>query len=75
MLTISNSSALKLAELIRQSFEIKPFQNNLPSSVFITLSIGVASYPLDSNDKDELVEVADKALYLAKKSGRNKVSA
>ncbi|MDP2831226.1 MAG: sensor domain-containing diguanylate cyclase [Candidatus Omnitrophota bacterium] len=39
----------------------------------ITVSIGVASLPLDTKDEDELVQQADKAMYTAKEKGRNQV--
>lgn len=39
----------------------------------VTVSIGVAVYPSGAKDKNELVENSDKALYAAKKSGRNRV--
>jgi diguanylate cyclase (GGDEF)-like protein len=39
----------------------------------ITVSIGVASLPLDTKDEDELVQKADKAMYTAKEKGRNQV--
>lgn len=38
-----------------------------------TVSIGVASYPVDSRSRIELFEKADIALYRAKKAGRNRV--
>jgi len=41
----------------------------------ITVSIGVASFPEDSSDPIELVEMADSALYRAKRDGRNRVAA
>src|SRR5438876_7344307 len=41
----------------------------------ITISIGVASYPEDARDPIQLVEVADSALYRAKRNGRNQVCA
>ncbi|NJM54017.1 MAG: diguanylate cyclase, partial [Blastocatellia bacterium] len=41
----------------------------------ITISIGVACFPADSDDPIELVEMADSALYRAKREGRNKVCA
>jgi len=41
----------------------------------VTISIGVASFPDDSRDPIELVEMADSALYRAKREGRNKVCA
>ncbi len=41
----------------------------------ITISIGVAAYPDDATDPIHLVELADSALYRAKRSGRNKICA
>jgi diguanylate cyclase (GGDEF)-like protein len=41
---------------------------------YVTLSIGVASFDKDRlNDTGALIEAADKALYAAKRSGRDKV--
>ncbi|MBN1114366.1 MAG: diguanylate cyclase [Oligoflexia bacterium] len=40
----------------------------------ITISMGVASYPTDSIEDGELVQMADAALYRAKSAGRNQVS-
>ena len=39
----------------------------------VTISLGVASFPEDSDDPDELIDLADKALYEAKRRGRNQV--
>lgn len=39
----------------------------------ITVSFGIASYPQDGTFINELIEKADKALYAAKETGRNKV--
>lgn len=41
----------------------------------ITISIGVAAYPDDATDPIQLVELADSALYRAKRSGRNRICA
>jgi diguanylate cyclase (GGDEF)-like protein/PAS domain S-box-containing protein len=38
---------------------------------FISTSIGIAAYPGDSLDADELIKQADSAMYSAKRSGRN----
>jgi diguanylate cyclase (GGDEF)-like protein len=40
----------------------------------ITASVGVASYPYDARDANELLEVADAAMYHSKRSGRDRVS-
>ena len=39
----------------------------------VTLSTGIASFPLDAQDSSELIAKADSALYEAKKTGRNRV--
>ena len=41
----------------------------------VTVSVGVATFPVDAAMKDELIHKADQALYEAKKSGRNRVCA
>ena len=40
----------------------------------LTVSLGVASYPDDGSEIDEIIKNADKALYYSKENGRNKVS-
>ena len=45
----------------------------LPPEVNITLSVGVATCPRDATVLDELMELADKALYQAKEAGRDQV--
>jgi diguanylate cyclase (GGDEF) domain len=40
----------------------------------VTVSIGIASYPHNANNLFELIVNADKALYSAKKDGRNRVA-
>lgn len=61
--------ALEVAERLRESIASTP-ANKVGQ---VTASIGVASYPSGAKNKDELVEMADKAMYLAKTAGRNRV--
>jgi HEAT repeat protein len=42
--------------------------------IFITLSVGVATAPADADNGKLLIQKADTALYLAKQSGRDRVS-
>jgi diguanylate cyclase (GGDEF)-like protein len=71
--------ALVAAERIRAGIESYDFsvikQGNRTASHHITVSIGIASFPEDSSDPIELIEMADSALYRAKRSGRNRVAA
>jgi diguanylate cyclase (GGDEF)-like protein len=39
----------------------------------ITASLGVATFPEDGNAADALIQAADRAMYTAKRSGRNRV--
>ena len=71
--------ALVAAERIRTDIEKKEFSVVRPGQTdvthHITVSIGVSSFPADSSDPIELVEMADSALYRAKREGRNRVAA
>ena len=69
----SADNAIQVAERIRSSVEGQPFRlDDLALSV--TISIGVAICPTHGEDIDTLVAQADKALYRAKESGRNRVT-
>jgi len=61
--------ALVLAERIRKAVEISLGLKN------ITISIGVASFPEDGEKKEDIISSADRALYQAKRSGKNKICA
>jgi diguanylate cyclase (GGDEF)-like protein len=63
--------AVRLAERLRIAIEEMPVDGALPKS--FTASFGVAAYPDDADSIDELVRVADRALYEAKAAGRNRV--
>jgi diguanylate cyclase (GGDEF)-like protein len=41
----------------------------------VTVSAGVATYPMHGSERDELIRHADSALYWAKKDGKNRVRA
>ena len=67
-------NALITAERLRAS--VNDIQVTLPQGevVKLTVSIGAASYAASANDSlEKLIYEADKALYAAKETGRNKV--
>jgi len=64
-------SARHIAERIRKRIESTPLKRH-NKTYNITVSLGVAMLE-DENTKEELIGKADKALYLAKQSGRNRV--
>jgi diguanylate cyclase (GGDEF)-like protein len=47
--------------------------NLVRMSLPTTISMGVAEFPADSREKDLLIDKADKALYEAKTTGKNKI--
>ncbi len=59
----------RIANKILQAFN-EPFLLE-GKEVFVSSSIGIAVYPTDSEDGDDLVKQADSAMYFAKRSGRN----
>ncbi|OGW81370.1 MAG: hypothetical protein A3C47_06885 [Omnitrophica bacterium RIFCSPHIGHO2_02_FULL_51_18] len=70
----SKEEALKLAERLRATIEKETSAlegSALPTKV--TISIGVATYPEDAEEKEKLIFCADGALYEAKYSGKNRV--
>ena len=60
-------SAFSLAERLREELA-RVNLDNLPP---ITISLGIATYPVDGTDIDDLIKKADAAMYAAKKAGRN----
>lgn len=61
--------AVKIAQKIVKSFQ-RPLMKTKPR-ITITASIGVALYPEDGTDIEELLKKSDKLLYRVKESGRN----
>jgi diguanylate cyclase (GGDEF)-like protein len=62
-----------LAERLRILVETLPPNAEVPRS--LTASFGVACFPEDADSIPDLVRAADRALYLAKTRGRNRVEA
>jgi diguanylate cyclase (GGDEF)-like protein len=67
--------AVVIAKRLQQVIEEKEFEGERESQPGgkVTISIGVATYPWDGNNADELLKSADTELYQAKRNGRNQV--
>ncbi len=66
--------ALEIAERIRRAVADRTFDVETSSEpIRATVSIGVAGYPKDGTDANELIHQADLAVYRAKLQGRNRV--
>lgn len=61
--------ALLLAERTRQRIE-----DYFKKGLQLTVSLGIATCPLDAESASMLITTADRALYLSKKEGKNRVS-
>lgn len=70
----SLAAARDLAERVRAHFERTPFPGLASSPCHVTLSAGVAAFPDHGRTAAELIEAADKALYQAKRQGRNRTA-
>jgi diguanylate cyclase (GGDEF)-like protein len=66
-----SGGALKVAERMRRSIETHHFLAREGFSLQITTCIGIATYPEHAQDKDTLIDFADRAMYRGKKSTRN----
>ena len=69
----SQQSASQVAERIRQRLADEPLVMEA-ETVRITVSIGVAAYPVHGNTLDNLSKSADRALYVSKARGRDCVT-
>jgi diguanylate cyclase (GGDEF)-like protein len=81
LLEADYAQGLVAAERVRAAVENYEFPATRKGSTgeiktqHITISVGVAAFPDDARDAIELIELADSALYRAKRSGRNRICA
>jgi diguanylate cyclase (GGDEF)-like protein/putative nucleotidyltransferase with HDIG domain len=70
----SVEEAMEIAERIRKAVAERSIDVETSSQpIRATISIGVAAYPRDGQDANELIHQADLAVYRAKLQGRNRV--
>ncbi|MCJ8508375.1 PleD family two-component system response regulator [Rhizobium lemnae] len=69
------NSAASIAERLRGIIEAAPFALPSGGALNITASLGIASFTAGIDTPEQLLKNADRALYEAKNSGRNRVVA
>ena len=67
---LTEKDAFSVAEGVRQ--KVAAILSTLPNPV--TVSVGVASFPAHGQRRDELLSIADAALYASKRGGKNRTS-
>ncbi|NEQ78051.1 MAG: GGDEF domain-containing protein [Okeania sp. SIO2C9] len=65
--------AQKRAEMICSGVSKLSLQNQGVNLPYITVSLGLACFPLHATTGEQIIQRADEALYQAKKTGRNRV--
>jgi diguanylate cyclase (GGDEF)-like protein len=66
----SLTGAVQVAERIRERVAAIQF----PGIGSVTASLGISNYPINALSKEDLIRVADQALYIAKNRGRDRVA-
>ncbi len=62
------------ARLLLEQLQQIPRGDAAGSGHAVTVSIGIAAYPVDASEPQDLLQAADRALYRAKRSGRARVA-
>ena len=70
-----STGAREVAERIRKAIKEHVFLGREGRSIRLTASIGVASFPADAKNREELLDQADRAMYRGKESTRDVVYA
>ena len=69
----SETESVEIAERIRRCLASTPIAVSESKFVNVTVSIGIAMFPNDGIDQEDLLKNADLAMYQAKGAGRNQV--
>ena len=71
----TKENALIVAENLRKKIEESkfPFEEKSQPTGKLTITFGVANYPLDAKSVRDLIKEADRALYRGKEEGKNRV--
>ena len=69
----NTEDALYNANRLNKAIAEREFQLNATEKANVTISLGVSTFPNNAETPQDLIEFADKGLYIAKENGRNQV--
>ncbi|MBS1105208.1 MAG: response regulator receiver modulated diguanylate cyclase [Deltaproteobacteria bacterium] len=69
----SLESGIQIAERIRAAVARAHFETRGSASLQVTVSVGVAAFPMHGREPEVLIDMADKAMYRAKSLGRDRL--
>jgi diguanylate cyclase (GGDEF)-like protein len=67
----TKQAARTMAQRIGRAVARTPIQTTKGNVLYLTVSLGAASFPDDATTGDELLQRADQAMYEAKRRGKN----
>jgi diguanylate cyclase (GGDEF)-like protein/PAS domain S-box-containing protein len=70
---VDMDGAYKCVESIRETIKHLSLNHRGQTLGTITISAGIASFPVHGDNANDLIHAADKALYTAKKEGRDRI--
>ncbi len=73
LLDTSATEAMALAHRLQERVQSSQLLTHAAGTTLLTISIGVATFPEDGSDLEQLHAAADAAMYAAKRAGRNRV--
>ncbi len=73
LINTAPDGAQLVGDRLRQAIEKHEFMKESNLKIRITASFGIATFPEHASNKDDIVNLADKAMYMAKKTTRNAV--
>ncbi len=69
---VDRAQAMTICQRLIAAAHGSPFTDEVGHRISLSVSIGVATYPLDADEATGLLRAADMAMYAAKDSGKNR---
>lgn len=63
-----------VAKRIQRVIKTRAFMSDEGERFHLTASLGIATYPKDASSKEEIIKLADEAMYVVKRKGRDGIA-